>query len=298
MTTTLVAFYLLSRPLEPLFVLRSSPDAPQPADQLVQADFADQIRLVGLDTLPEVIQLPVTGEAELKVVLYWRALQETTANYSVFLHLDAPNGQTFATVDEASPEDIPTRNWPPGLYLRNPLHLKIPAGLPPIRYDLIAGIYNWETGERLPIQPGGATGFCLGSVWLAAPDSRPEAGEPIASFGPYITLHRATLAKNRLTLVWQTGQPIDQNYHIFVHLLDAAEDVLSQADGVPYQGLYPLPHWQPDQLVTDTRILDLDSRATKIAIGLYDPATGQRLPAFNAGGEALPHDSFVIPVRP
>jgi hypothetical protein len=292
-TAFLLSLYLISRPLAPFFVLRSNPDRPQLADQTLQVDFADQIRLVGMDALPEIIELPAKGETELTVVLYWRALQPTQANYSVFLHLDAPNGRTFATVDEVSPEDIPTGNWPPGLYLRNPLRLKLPADLPPIRYHLTAGLYNRETGQRLAIQAD-RTLFQLGSVWLAAPSPPLSNQEPLASFGPHISLHQAILTADSLTLVWQTNQPIVQNYSIFVHALDAKDNLLGQADGVPYQGLYPLPDWRPGQFISDFRSLDLSQQPARVAIGIYDPTTGQRLPAFDAEGKPLPNDSFSL----
>jgi hypothetical protein len=136
-TALLISLYLLSRPLAPLFTRQSNPDRPQPADQILQIDFGRStaqiplLRLVGLNDLPQTLALPDTGETEFISTLYWRALLNLETNYSVFLHLDAPNGQTFATADEANPENIPTRNWPPGLYLRNPLRLQIPANIPP-----------------------------------------------------------------------------------------------------------------------------------------------------------------------
>jgi hypothetical protein len=292
----LLALYLLSRPLAPLFVLRSDPDQPQPAAKSLQVDFADQIRLVGADSPPWVIELPAEGEAELTAVLYWRALQPVQTNYSVFLHLDAPDGQTFATVDEVNPEDIPTRNWPPGLYLRNPLQLKLPATLPPIRYELTTGIYDRETGARLPVWPGEASSFQLGPVWLTRPHTSRPVEPAIAHFGPHITLHRATLTENILTLFWQTGDTLSGNQTIFVHLLDAGGNFIGQADGAPYEGLYPLSHWLPGQLIVDSRTLDLGQQPATVIIGVYDPATGQRLPALDGAGQPLPDNSFILTV--
>lgn len=310
-TALLVAAYLLSRPLAPLFTLQSDPNRPQPADQIFQVDFArssdhpPQLRLVGLDNLPQALAVSPTGETELTATLYWRALQKLETNYSVFLHLDAPNGQTLATVDEVHPENIPTRNWPPGLYLRNPLPLEIPADLPPIRYDVNVGWYNRQNDERLTVLPGEATTFKLGSIWLMPP--RPTLPpRPLAHFGPHLTLWQAsypTAANHQtLALYWQTDQALDQNYTIFVHLQDASGHMLGQADGVPYAGLYPLTNWQPGQIITDERpltsLLPNPTDLTTIAIGVYNPATGERLPATNAAGQSLPANSFVLPVTP
>jgi hypothetical protein len=292
----LIALYLFSRPLASTFVLRSDPNRPQPADQVMQVDFSDQIRLVGVEALPEIVPLPAAGETEVEVVLYWRALRELETNYSVFLHLDGPNGQTYATVDEENPEDIPTRNWPPGLYLRNPLRLKLPAGLPPVRYELTTGLYRRDTGERLAIQPEGETSFPLGSLWLASSRQKMAPAVKLATFGPHLSLYQAELTGNTLRLLWQTGQHLDQNYSIFVHALDHENKLLSQTDGVPYEGLYPLPDWLPGQPVEDVRSLELKPETKQIAIGVYDPATGRRLPALGPDGRPLPDDNLIIPV--
>jgi hypothetical protein len=278
----LLATYLLARPLEPWFTVRSEPDRPQPADRKLQVDFADQIRLVGADELPQTIQLAASGETSLNAVLYWRALQDLDTNYAVFLHLDAPNGLTVATVDEANPANIPTASWPPGLYLRNPLQLNLPADLPPIRYNVTTGIYDRSSGERLPIQDGEINSFNLGPVWLTGPQTG-SVPPLLASFGPQISLHGADLTDEKLTLLWQTSGPIAQDYRIFVHVLDDMGNLLSQSDGVPYDDLYPLTSWQPPHAV---------------AIGIYDPASGQRLPAVGAGGELLAHDRIVLTVFP
>jgi hypothetical protein len=296
-TILLLATYLLSRPLAPLFTLQSDPNRPEPAGRALQVDFADQIRLVGADDWPQIVKMSPAGETGLTAVLYWRALQPLTTNYSVFLHLDAPNGQTLATVDEVNPEDIPTRNWPPGLYLRNPLHLKIPAGLPPIRYEITTGIYNRQTGRRVPLAAGESTHFGLGYVWLTNPPARPTPAV-MATFGPYVSLHQTQLAHDTLTLLWQTSQPLTQDYTIFVHVLDKQGNLLSQADGVPYNGLYPLANWPAHQLIEDSRLLDLSGQAGTLAIGIYEPGTGRRLPTLDAQGNSLANNSYIFPVRP
>ena len=318
-TALLVGFYLLSRPLAPLFLLQSNPDQPLPADRTLQVDFGrspaglDQqpdpqglplLRLVGMENFPATIRLTPSGETELDVTVYWRARQPLLTNYAVFLHLDLPDGRTAATADEAPPENIPTRNWPPGLYLRNPLKLKIPAGLPPVRYQVNVGLYDRQTGERLAVLPWAReqTTYSLGHVWLVEAGPEPDAVSPLAHFGPDITLVEAKLdlaGSNALTLAWQAARPIDRDYSIFVHLLDAEGQLLGQVDGVPYAGLYPLTHWRPGQVVADSRSMPLaagGAMPAAIAIGVYDPATGERLLAVDSQGRSLPQNSFIVPV--
>ena len=104
---------------------------------------------------------------------------------------------------------------------------------------------------------------------------------------------------NIVNLVWQTDHPPVENYSIFVHALDHEGQLITQADGVPYDGLYPLPQWQPGQLIQDRRPLDPDgNQISRLAIGIYDPATGQRLSAVDSAGQPLPDNSVIITVKP
>jgi hypothetical protein len=288
----LVGLLLASWPVRPLFVLQSDPNTPQPADQPLQIDFGQEIRLVGVDDWPEVIP---AGEQRISITLYWRALRELDTNYSVFVHLDTPTGETVATVDEVNPEDIPTRNWPPGLYLRNALQLPVPDNLRPLRYNLTTGLYNRDTGERLPAGQGSA--YTLGPMWISPATPPPQNSNPLASFGS-IELHQVDVDPEGLTLLWRTPQPVDEDYIIFLHAINENNEIIDQADGVPYDGLYPPSHWLPGQFVEDQRTFRLPPDTVRLAIGLYHPETHQRLPARDAAGNPLEEDSFVIPVTP
>ena len=95
----------------------------------------------------------------------------------------------------------------------------------------------------------------------------------------------------RLTLFWQARQWIAQDYTVFVHLLDAQGKLWGQHDGPPQEGVLPTSAWIPGELLRDEHILTVDAQAPagdyRLAIGLYDPATLQRLPVFDAQGHLL-----------
>lgn len=89
-----------------------------------------------------------------------------------------------------------------------------------------------------------------------------------------------------LVLRWQSLRPVNQDYHVFVHLLDSRGEKIDQRDGQPVQWMRPISSWQPGEEILDHYgfLLPADTIPGDyyIAIGLYDPITGQRL-AVSAG---------------
>ncbi|HEY86036.1 MAG TPA: hypothetical protein G4N96_13090 [Chloroflexi bacterium] len=289
----------------PLFRVQSPPDAVYRVQQPLQVDFADQtclepgrkIRLLGVDLPSQTI----SPDDEFSLVAYWRALQKLDTNYAVFLHLDAPDGQTVAAVDQLHPNDIPTANWPPSLYLRNPLTLRVPANALPIRYSLRVGLYNPQSGQRLPLQDGSGDAFTVGQVWVEPASPAKTPNDPTARFGNSIRLLGATYnpAAQTITLIWQSDAPIQEDYSIFLHLLDANGKLIGQADGAPYHNLYPPSAWLPGQTVEDTRPIGdalSNTQLSQFAIGVYNLHTGKRLQAKDSNNVPLPDDTLLLNV--
>jgi hypothetical protein len=84
-----------------------------------------------------------------------------------------------------------------------------------------------------------------------------------------------------VTLYWVGLRPIGTSYQVFVHLLDAAGDIVAQHDGAPAMGDWPTTAWPPGSLVTDLHTLKLRADATsgpyRLAVGVYEPVSGRRL---------------------
>jgi hypothetical protein len=84
-----------------------------------------------------------------------------------------------------------------------------------------------------------------------------------------------------LTLYWRAQQPVGQSWTVFTHLLDDAERIQAQQDGIPGQGRRPTTTWAPGEVIVDRYTLRVDPAAPggadHLEIGLYDPTTGQRL---------------------
>ncbi len=81
----------------------------------------------------------------------------------------------------------------------------------------------------------------------------------------------------QLKLWWQAQQPVPKDYQLFAHLLRSDGTVVAQVD-LPYA----TSGWEPQRFVEKNLLLplpaDLPAGTYQLAIGLYDPANGQRLP--------------------
>ena len=108
------------------------------------------------------------GEA-LTLRLYWRALSPPPADYSLFIHLTpADSVAVLAQVDGApAMPDRPTYTWdiPGETLISPPLTLMIPPDLPPGRYAIRIGLYDYRDGARLTT-PAGADFLLLDTLTL------------------------------------------------------------------------------------------------------------------------------------
>ncbi|MFN2193246.1 MAG: hypothetical protein ACK2UG_12955 [Candidatus Promineifilaceae bacterium] len=96
----------------------------------------------------------------------------------------------------------------------------------------------------------------------------------------------------RVDTLWQSlGGEADIT--LFVHLVDAAGNLIGQVDGDPLGGSYPLNQWLENIHGWDSRTISGEEAAgLDIRVGLYDRISGQRLQAVGADGELYP-DNFV-----
>jgi hypothetical protein len=99
-------------------------------------------------------------------------------------------------------------------------------------------------------------------------------------------------------LQWQASQPLATNYTVFIHLIDQNGRLVAQQDGQPTAGYAPTSSWGPGLIIDDRHALllppGLASGEYQLRIGLYDPATGERL-ILSQGGDALTLDTISIP---
>jgi hypothetical protein len=136
----------------------------------------------------------------------------------------------------------------------------------------------------------------VGTLAVPSPTS-----EPIAHFENSIALLAAGAALDgsqlQVDLTWQAQEPPPSDVTVFVHVLDANGQLIAQADGDPLGGAYPFTQWTPGLIALDRRTAEVDSPGLSLRVGLYDRASGVRLPARMADGAAWPDDAVSIPIQ-
>ncbi len=130
------------------FYVRTAPGAvPLRAGQSYRQSFTENIDLLAYD-LPRASARP---GASLSLTLYWYGTAPIEENYQVFVHLvplgsDSPVAQS----DKLNPGDLPTTRWTPDRYVRDAHTVTLPTEVTPGQYLLLVGLYDRETGERIP----------------------------------------------------------------------------------------------------------------------------------------------------
>lgn len=103
-----------------------------------------------------------------------------------------------------------------------------------------------------------------------------------------------------LTLYWQGDGPTDLDYTVFVHLLGPDGRPHGQVDRSPGGGAAPTTSWAPGQVIVDVLSIPVADDAPagdyRIAVGMYDGASGGRLPVTDASGNPLPDDRAILPI--
>lgn len=111
------------------------------------ARLGDSVQLVGYDVSPE--RVGPGGSVEL--TLYWRCLQPMETGYTVFTHALDESGAVRAQQDHPPLSgDRPTNRWEAGELIRDRYMLTMDAAAPPGTYQIEVGMYDSQSGERVP----------------------------------------------------------------------------------------------------------------------------------------------------
>jgi len=278
-----------------------------------QINLGDQVLFLGYDLSDDIMR---QGE-DLHLALYWQAQQTLQKQYSVFAHLDAPpDYTTWAGSDNLNPGGIPTSRWAPALYTRDEHTISIPADLPPVAHLLQVGLYDKVTKERLPILSEGrqVAGDSIPLQTVHVLRAKPInvrrlphrdgslVGGKIELLG--YDLNEGAIQSGEvleLTLYWQAREELEKSYIVFTHLLDDMGSKQGQQDGIPVEGMYPTSSWLIGQVVEDKRHVPIrataPAREYRIAVGMYQLDSLERLEAVDAEGNLWLEDQIILDTR-
>lgn len=232
-------------------------------------DVADGVRLLGWDALPESRR---PGEV-VALSLYWQAVEPTNTRAPLSAEALIRVGDREWTLWQGTPAgaDYPPERWQNG--------------------DLLADSVRWRLPRELPAGPAeliyavGEARIRLGTIDIAPVERMfaPPAVEQVsgAVFGDQMVLYGYTIQQHNeviiLDLMWQALEPVDRDYTVFVHLLDAGGQIVAQRDAMPQDNGYPTSLWQSGEYVNDSHSFPASPNAVSVRIGLYDQQTGARL---------------------
>ncbi len=97
----------------------------------------------------------LAANRQFEVTFYWRAAAPMEKDYTVFAQLLAADGHLVAQSDSRPANGHrPTRNWLPGEIVSDPHSLDFKDPTYQGEAQLIVGLYDAETGERVPVEGG------------------------------------------------------------------------------------------------------------------------------------------------
>jgi hypothetical protein len=242
----------------------------------------------------------------------WYTARPLGARYQFSWRLQDAAGHVLAQLDAQPGYGFqPSTLWPAGQWTADWLALRLPDAAPAEGdYPLVMRLYDTGGGAALLTRRVGVATWADGA-WQAGlhepnfvlPDDLTPATAVFGGDGdPLIALPGYRLARDgdtlRLALIWQAGNSAPGDFTRFVHLLDAAGNIVAQRDGAPAGDSYPTGQWQPGEVVVDALTFDLSALPPgeyRVAAGFYAPTEGlPRLSTSDADGP-LPDGRFILP---
>ncbi len=122
-------------------------EAPPPIEP-VQYELGQAIQLFGY----ELLAADFYPGGQVEVTLYWASQQPVTTDYTVFTQLLGPDFQLHGQMDrQPLSGHWPTSRWQPGQKFVDKFVLEVDEAAPPGQYLLLVGLYDVNTGQRLPV---------------------------------------------------------------------------------------------------------------------------------------------------
>jgi hypothetical protein len=222
--------------------------------------------------------------------IVWRMNGPNRPNATLMLDLRDDQDQTVASLNtyNVMRYSYVTRAWAMGRMLREDYQVTPPA-LPGKVLRILAG---WSDDSGL-LHPVGSQSVSveIGRVKVRNPSPSISPDPAMAKLEGLVDLLSARLDGDAITLRWRAMSEPPKNYTIFIHSLDANQNMLGQHD-TPFE--HPAAYWDKGEVFEQLIEVRGMSLAHSIQLGVYDPQNGQRFRALKPDGTPWPDDSIVL----
>lgn len=261
-----------------------------------------RLRLLGQGAVPPA----ALAGGRLPIDLFWHVPREKLPdNLQLRWYLRPASGTADASITSGALSRYDTGLWRTGETIQEKYLVPLPPDVTPGHYDLL-------------VQPATTDGAALGEpVSLGAlridninrsyslPDD--AVANLNVDFGPLTlvgsspeTVTARAGEPVELTLQWENHAAHGEVLTVFVHLLDEGGNIVANADHWP--GGLPTDILDSGQIVTDRFEMalpdDLPSGDYRVRVGIYDAASGRRLPVVASAAEAdaiVGQDDVILP---
>ena len=247
---------------------------------------------------------PATARVEqgqpLFVQAKWAATEHLPRDYTCRLSLRDESGTIVQSQTAPIARSYAPSLWPTNAIVASRYQMALDPLLPAGRYDLVIAVDDAQTDEGFGefVLPLGVEIKGRERSYII-PTMQAKLG---VSFGGQMRLLGYDLKRGeralRLGLHWQALRQMEGDYKVFVHLLDpATEAIVAQDDAMPRQNQYPTSWWAEGEVVSDEIIIsleDLPQGSYRLALGVYDPQTADRLAAVGPDGAPVANDRVML----
>jgi mannosyltransferase len=272
-----------------------------PAPQAVHGTLTSGVQLVGYE---QSVHRFRPGDT-VHLFLHWQWLGEAHSSPGYQLALVDQSGLLL----KEGAQVVPKRSGGLGV-VRQQLDVVLPPDAPGGRYRFLVR------------SPGGDLISELGTLGVAAREvtvlgagdvSIPyryeaELGDGVRLLG-YGTTSTAVAPGDTfgLTLYWQAQSAVEQRYKVFTHVLGETFNVRTgsflwgQQDNEPVSDTRPTSTWRAGEVIVDGYAIPIDGESPSgeysVEIGMYEPATGTRLPVLDREGNPVADHIVLFSLR-
>ncbi len=242
--------------------------------------------------------------------IQWEATNPPSENWTMVVQLVSPvPGETGLRLNYNHWPGrglLPTSLWPANKRIHDHYVIPLPDQDRTTRaWSVQVAFVDPQSNIRLPVRADDTPiGDAAHLTLVRVPDGNPVwptgglENTPVVEFGGRIRLLDADVKELasgtwQIDLRWESIQRVSKDYVVFVHAYDDESNLLGTGDAPPLQGGFPTHLWEPGDRIATSHTLTPDGPPTTLAVGLYEPASGHRLPA-TSGNIPVENDAAAI----